>query len=94
VHIKIVESLTVSELEEYLKRRMREKERKKALIIIKKHILTYVYRRRFTKIFNKRVKAVKIIQKWYRDSWSMISYAMKKKKLEASRVIKSHLISY
>lgn len=94
VNSKIVDSLTVSEFEEYLKRRLREKDRKKAERVIKKHILTYVYRRRFKKILNIRVKAVKVIQRWYRESWSIISFEMKRKKLEASRTIKAHFISY
>jgi len=47
VNIKIMESLTGTEFEEYLKRRHLEAQRKKATAVLKSNILVYVYRRRF-----------------------------------------------
>ncbi|CAI2385047.1 unnamed protein product [Moneuplotes crassus] len=94
VNHKVMESLTIPEFEEYLNKRLQDTKKKKAISILKKHILVYVFRRRFKKKLNERFRAIIFIQKWYRRSWNRVSRKMKRKRLEASKVVAKFLKSY
>jgi len=91
---KVVDSLSVPQFEEYLKRRCYEAKARKALLILKKYILGFVYKIRFKKLFKKRSEAAIIIQKWVRNNSRFISCAVKKRRMEAIKVVSAHLKSY
>ena len=90
VNQKIMESLTVNEFEEYLKRRHQEARKRKATIILRTHLISYIFKRRFKKRLKKRKEAAIIIQNWYRKYWNDVSFAKKKKRLEASKIVQAH----
>jgi DNA primase large subunit len=69
---KVMESLTVPEFEEYLKRRHYELKYKKALRVVKSYLLTHIYKRRYQKRQKKRDEAATLIQRWYRKEWTTI----------------------
>ena len=69
---KVMESLTVTEFEEYLKRRLYDLKVKKAMQVLKGCLLTFIYKRRFQKRFKQRVEAITVIQRWYRANRSFV----------------------
>lgn len=69
---KVMESLTVSEFEEYLKRRHNDLKVKRAMQVLKGCLLTFIHKRRYKKRLKTRVEAATVIQNWYRDNWAFV----------------------
>lgn len=91
---KIMDSLSVQEFEEYLKRRHRELKENEARKVLHRYLLGYVCKFRFKKMMKLRNEKAIIIQKYFRMHYRHRSGSIKKKRINAIKVIEAHLKSY
>lgn len=66
---KVMNSLTINEFEEYLKRRLQQQRAIDARKVLKRYLLGFAYKLRFKKVREKRHKMATVIQRWFREKY-------------------------
>jgi hypothetical protein len=94
VNQKVMDSLSVTEFEEYLKRRHLEMRSQVARKVLERYLLGFVCKYKFKKSSKRRHKAATVIQNWFRTSWRVLHGSLKKKRQEATKTISAYLRSY
>lgn len=89
-----MDCLTVSEFEEYLKRRHQEIKYEKARKVLHQFLLGFVCKYKFKKRMKLRNEKATIIQRWYKTHWRYMHGVLKKRKQEAIKIVEAHLRSY